>query len=121
MSYSKGIRDERNHIAVNVAENQKRIAYEKSRVKPEDANPLAKRTIFMVLASIFKAIWKFFGFGRSKRVATMQPYNPPKHYKVSKGKRNRTHNAMHVTPPRAFGSSRAGTKLSKGIKEVHHA
>lgn len=109
-------------IEANYRTTQEAIARELSRPKPEDASPLAKRkTVFTMIARFFKRIWRWLGFDKLQKTYTMQPYNPPRSVAVSKGKRGRTHNARHVTPPKAFGSSRSGHKLPKGIKEVSHA
>jgi hypothetical protein len=121
MLWKRGYANLRNRIAVDTADTADRLAFEASRRKPEDASPLAKKTLFSFAASVFRAIWAFFGFGKPRKTYTMRPYDPPKRVKVSKGKRGRMHNALHVTPSRGFGSSRSGSKLFKGIKEVRHA
>ena len=127
MLWKRGYANLRNRISVDITDTADRLAFEASRRKPEDASPLAKKTLFSVAASIFKAIWHFFGFGRPSRKAyTMEAYRPPKRQEVSKGKRGRLHKANAITYPRAFGSSRSGAKLSKRIrtypqKEANHA
>ena len=122
MLYSRSIANLRKQTIVSLDETRKRLAFKASSQKPKDASPLPKRkTVFMMIARFFKRIWRWLGLDKLQKTYTMQPYNPPRSVAVSKGKRGRTHNARHVTPPKAFGSSRSGHKLPKGIKEVSHA
>lgn len=113
MLWKRGIVNQKAQISINTADTSRRIAFEKSRVKPEDASPLAARHTFRdAVAAFGKRILRFFsgflGFGRVESARAPIPKN------ITKGKRGRRY-AIKVTPPRGFGSSRAGTKIGHRI------
>lgn len=119
MLWKRGYANQRAQIALGTAETSRRVAFEKSRVKPEDASPLAARPTFgdrvaAFGARIMRFLSRLFGFDGTPKYAKSKYLPPAK--RVTKGKRGRVH-IIRQTPPRGFGSSRSGSKLSRGIKE----
>jgi hypothetical protein len=118
MLWKRGYANQRAQIALETAETSRRVAFEKSRVKPEDASPLAARPTFRDRVAAFGArimrfLSRLFGFDGTPKYAKSKYTPPAKH--VTKGKRGRVH-VQKITPPRGFGSNRAGRKLSRKIK-----